>query len=410
VGGTIGPYGYAASNHPYGHYPFFPYHHHYDVHAAQYGSRAPPSASSNGSQSNLNGQLSPIPWKYDVHAGRDSKDAAKTKNGDFKTPLAKTREDDMLAGCSFDSARKSIFDDSPRSIGGGSLTMNLESSPTNMSIQGMTPPMSNLRGTFSTPVPADAALSTREAYNLNKALFECENHRCEPHITPGSFYNVSAIPPCQNHTVPPPQLRFSLGSSAELGAEISNMRISNRVSISPIKKDDLTSSAGEAGCSAVLAVGMSVCKSATPNPLLSDVEMMPPPTAPRFRDVPPLMSSGAQTPAYVSQDCGSSRKRPSNDSSMVGRRTPATLLVKSLSDMTPSTAASTHYGDEDPRTDSKLLWSNSFRLSPVPMSPYQMTMGAFRTSEETGSHVSTSAQSPQMKRRRTLPADLQMMN
>jgi len=117
------------------------------------------------------------------------------------------------------SAKRSMFDeeDSPgRHLG------------TPGSIRGMTPgmspPPSNLQDTFDTPFPPGnyPRMSPEDAEFLSKSLFSSSTDALTP------------LPP-SNHTIKP-HLRFNIGNDEGIGENIVDMRLSNRVTISPVSK------------------------------------------------------------------------------------------------------------------------------------------------------------------------------
>jgi len=253
------------------------------------------------------------------------------------------------------SSRMSMLNESPHSL-------NMGSSP-NMSLQGLTPPMSNLKDTFATPLPSDSLpdLSTEEADALNKTLFS------DDPLTP--FPKTPAV---KAHL---PSLHFFLGSDSSSGNGILEMRISNRVSISPICKDagnysffdddeELTKSFQSLGEG--LTKDTVTTMDCINHGEESDFDKMPPPTAPRVRNAPKISSASVsklidvdtQTLSDVEgvemHDTSMKHPSPFNSSNM----------MKDLA--TPSTAAS---------SEQSSFWSTQLGLSPVPLSPFSSPAG-----------------------------------
>jgi hypothetical protein len=340
--------------------PYYPYPA-YGMHPMQYARMSgPPSMPgmprSNNDKEN-HGRTYPSPWQTEQPKRKPAPASPRTNMS--KTPISMGKALGFPLAC-LSSARKSMFDESPRSL-------HLGSSPDGMSLQGMTPPMSNLKDTFATPLPCDSLpnLSTEEAYALNKTLFSDEP------MTP-----FPKTPVVTKMTVP--AMQFYLGSDSSIGTEVSSMRISNRVSISPICKDagnpnffedeeELTNSFQSLG------EGLSTANETKFDEEDSDTERMPPPTAPRIRNAPKisssisklhqLVSSESRTPTNVTQDdyTDDGEIRDMADPSPFG----SARMMKDMA--TPSTAASSQQSS---------FWSAQLGLSPVPLSPFPSPAGA----------------------------------
>jgi hypothetical protein len=228
--------------------------------------------------------------------------------------------------------------------------------------------MSNLKNTFATPLPGDSLpnLSTEEAYALNKTLFSDEP------MTP-----FPKTPVATKMTIP--KMNFYLGSDSSIGTEVSNMRISNRVSISPICKDagshsffedeeELTNSFQSLG------EGLSKIDESKFDQEDSDTEKMQPPTVSRIRNASKISSSitkihhqfvsfESRTPNNVTQDeyMDDGEIRDMADPSLFG----SARMMKDLA--TSSTVAS---------SEQSCFWSAQLGISPVPPSPFPSPAGA----------------------------------
>lgn len=268
----------------------------------------------------------------------------------------------------FSSARKSIFDSPARKSIACDLSMSLAGSP-QLNIQGMTPPMSDLRSTFATPLPSDSItdLSPEEAATLNKTLFT-EAVLTPFQKTPSNYANLPTWE--TSHEEP---IRFSFGG--DKAVEIKNMRIGNRVSISPMYKDGAHSKASfyddddELEKSfQQLAADVERHAKVTGEKRLDDTEVMPPPTAPRVRHVPKVRSSlrkhslysSTRTPKLEHRDGSMAVDNEYNPSNLASGPTPfdSCKIVKQMAS-TPSTIALTDQS----------FWSEQC-LSPVPLSPF----------------------------------------
>lgn len=227
----------------------------------------------------------------------------------------------------FSSTRKSMFDSSP---GGFDRHVHHSYSPDGGSLKGHSP--SNHRLAFTTPLPSESIpnFSPDEADSLNKTLF------MEGLTTPFAVSNTFSADP----------LRFSIGSDAGIGHRVNGMSIGNRVSISPICKEEKTS--------------FWTAK---------DQAIMPPPTAPRVRDAPRVSSSAIKVGselAIYQLPVTSNSKTPCN---VTQEGSPADMddggfasgqkVVKGVA--TPSTAI----------TEQSSFWSDGLGISPGPLSPFQ---------------------------------------
>jgi hypothetical protein len=128
-----------------------------------------------------------------------------------------------------------------------------------LNINGMTP-LSNLKGTFSTPYSSDmfSEFSREDNFSLNKALFADEDGRP----------SVKKVP--KSHTPKaktPKQMRFSFGARDEVYTNpITDMHY-NRVSISPLsckKKDTALNTTASTCDSTVADITMSSIKEKMP--------------------------------------------------------------------------------------------------------------------------------------------------
>ena len=299
----------------------------------------------------------------------------------IKTPKGQDSHltDDLF---SFSSTRKSIFDyaNTPRALG-----MNLPFSPQHMNIQGMSPPMSNLRDTFQTPIPNDNLpnLTPEDAASLNKALFSTE----------GSLTPFRRTPPTTGEQ--PRPIKFTLGKESANEPDVALSGFGNRVSVSPIAikdpyfvtnlADDLAKSFAE------------LAKNCDPNDKKmievnreDDQEKMPPPTALRVRNAPKIRSSDYLHLPNVTQD-DSSEVNTTPAPSKVGSAVLPTpfdsqsMIMKHL--RTPSTAA----------THEQSFWSDQLSMSPVPMSPFA---DPSPTNDKRPSSHRKSGRSPLIKKRR----------
>jgi hypothetical protein len=313
-----------------------------------------PSMARNDKENHHHSSSYPPPWQSDPPKRKPAPASPRMA----KTPVSNGKTLGFPLAC-LSSARKSMFDESPGSL-------NMGSSPDNMSLQGMTPPMSNLKDTFATPLPCDSLpdLSTEEAYALNKTLFSDEPMTPFPKTPVATKMTVSTM-------------HFYLGSDSSVGTDVSSMRISNRVSISPICKDAGTHSFFEDDEELTksfksLGEGLTKESESLDDQEDSDTEKMPPPTAPRIRNAPRISSSSvskihkfvdteSRTPNNVSKDNymdGGEIRDLSNPSPF------GSNMMKDLN--TPSTAA----------TEQSSFWSAQLGLSPVPLSPFPSPAGA----------------------------------
>lgn len=240
------------------------------------------------------------------------------------------------------SAKKSIFDSPPK-----------QSIKPRSIMEGMTPPLSDLKNTFATPnvTNNESDLSQEEATSLNKSLFS-EAVMSTPfgHKTPKLLLAKAEA------------IQISIGCDDIKDYRDNNMELSDRVSISPIYRD-----AGKASffeddeelSKSVLAVMRKDL----------DKDIMPPPTAPRVRNVPITSSKledcfVATTPYNVTQD---------NDSSLTPFDS-CKMMAKHLN-TTPSTAATA-------RLDESSYWNEEYNgMSPVPLSPFH-SPGPFSTQKK----------------------------
>ena len=207
------------------------------------------------------------------------------------------------------SASKSIFDSPPKQIKEISV-----GSISKMDVRGMTPPDSDLRNTFATPLTAEgdgsnsSILTHEEAASLNKSLF-AEAVMSTPHPGAGGGPPRTAI-------------RFTIGNEDEMA------RTANRVSVSPLLSE---------GTTAEVVVKSEDTTTAAEGPT-------PVPQSSERKSVNFSLSEANKTPTPPK-----------------GQFTPfdSGKMVKRLA-TTPSTAATTD--------QSGSFWSE---MSPVPMSPFE---------------------------------------
>lgn len=251
------------------------------------------------------------------------------------------------------STKKTIFDlnFSPPA----KLPSHSPGSPSHMSIQGMTPPLSCLKDIFATPVPSGNAqkLSPDEAESLNKSLFADTS---------------SVLTPFDKNASPSIVIRMSDTGNQDF---ICNMSLSNRVSISPIYRD----------------ISNTPFYLTSP-PKDDDVEKMPPPTAPRVRNAPTVLSSVKEDDDifHISMD-HSMTPRAISQSPGCEKFTTTSKLMKQLA--TPGTAA----------TVENSFWSDQgLDMSPS-LSPLRTP--AFLDKSERVRGMCENEQSPSPKRRRS---------
>lgn len=286
----------------------------------------------------------------------------------LKTPASLEDNLDEFADSCLASARKSIFDSPTRRSFVSDFQISLDASPGHLNIHGMTPPMSDLKNTFATPLPSDSAtnLSPNEAASLNKTLFS------EAVMTP--FPKT----PCAMSSSGLPQaepLHFIFGGDKT--RQYKDMRLSNRVSISPIFReteratffdddDELEKSFQQ------LAADVERHAKLTGDKRMDDTDVMPPPTAPRVRNAPRISSSLNKNAMYDDFDgtrmTTDTPRHFENFGIMESDKKPtfktdptpfdSCKMAKQLTS-TPSTIAMTEQS----------FWSDQY-LSPVPLSPF----------------------------------------
>lgn len=269
--------------------------------------------------------------------------------------------DEMLRGAggggTLLSAKKSIFDSPPpKSQRMDDLMMScggFGDDRSRLDIRGMTP-MSDLRDTFLTPSATveSECLSQEDAERLNKTLFS-EAVVATPHVSGSCDEPAEAI-------------HFQIGGDVEENKYTEDMRLGNRVSISPIDDD-----AGKAP----FFEDDAELENSIPVPPKGDEEDMPPPTAPRVRKMPALSMSTTRkimeatdftktphlTPGGRGIDTSFLDSDDDSDHHKFGNATPfdSCKMVKELT-KTPSTVA---------MTDNS-FWSEH-GVSPVPLSPFR---------------------------------------
>lgn len=271
------------------------------------------------------------------------------------------------------SAKKSIFDSPPKHqrlddlmpIGGG-----YDDDKAKLDIRGMTP-MSDLKDTFSTPTGTveNACLSQEDAEKLNKTLFS---------------EAVMATPFVAGSSLPAEPITFQIGGEWDEEKYKDDMRLGNRVSISPVYEDagkasffenddelDKSIPATMGGEGAAAAADAADTDTSSK---VEDKEIMPPPTAPRVRHAPKMANSTitkhilqgidfTKTPGLTPGGNGmdTSFLDDDGDHKFGAGPTPfdSCKMVKELT-KTPNTAA----------TAENSFWSEH-GVSPVPLSPFQ---------------------------------------
>jgi hypothetical protein len=236
------------------------------------------------------------------------------------------------------SAKKSIFD-SP----GKNLHPELEigsARQERMEIQGMTPPLSDLKNTFATPMPnhlESSDLSREETASLNKSLFS------EAVLKTPAFSSTPFA-----STVHP--ILINIG--VDLVKENTEMKLNSRVSISPINMD----------ASSIRYFDNDNESDEAMKTSSNDQSIMPPPFAPRMISNTPAMSSSVRKlERFVDLAKTPRVKHVKSDASSIYNPTPfdSTKMVKHLT--TPSTAAT---------AEQSSFWSDGGIMSPVPLSPF----------------------------------------
>ncbi|GKZ00799.1 hypothetical protein MPSEU_001031600 [Mayamaea pseudoterrestris] len=239
----------------------------------------------------------------------------------------------------FSTTRKSIFDfDTPKSLGIDGLGMSLAASPGFMSVQGMSPPISSLKDTFNTPCTKEdlSNLSPEDVATLNKTLFSTD---CK----------ATPLPTTPPHSV----VNICIGSNSSIGKNISGMRLCSRVSVSPLYRE--TAIAGFFSDEAELDKCFASLNDKEND---HDREIMPPPTAPRSRNVPKLSSSAMKVYSFNNLSTASPYTTDDTPIRSFSRQAAAMSfdtsgMIKQLN--TPSTEA----------TAETSFWSDQ-GLSPVP--------------------------------------------
>jgi hypothetical protein len=310
----------------------------------------------------------------------------KTPKGDHKS-----LEEELL---SFSTTRKSIFDDSQTPKG---LGMSLTTSPSQMQIQGMSPPFSNIREAFQTPIPGDSLpnLSPEDAASLNKALFSAEGALTPFPRTPKTSCD------------PPKPIKFTLGDDALVGQGIVGMSAGGKVTLSPIMvkdpcfmaniSDDLAKSFAELAKNCDDNSHDEISIKADHD---DDKAKMPPPTALRVRYTLKGRSSHSLCSANVSSasqnDCVFATTPASGKANAASMPTPfdsQSMIRKHFH--TPSTAA----------THEQSSWSDQLSMSPVPMSPFALSTPTVALKCDKRPSVRMPGESPLIKKRRDDTAD-----
>jgi hypothetical protein len=258
------------------------------------------------------------------------------------------------------SAKKSIFD-SP----GKNLHPQLEigsARQERMEIQGMTPPLSDLKNTFATPLPnhlESSDLSREETASLNKSLF------AEAVLKTPAFPST----PLASTVLP---IHIDIGG--EVVKENLEMQLNNRVSISPINMD----------ASRIRYFDDDNESDESIQRTSNDQAVMPPPTAPRMiTSTSATSSSIRKLERFVDLAKTPRVTHVKSDASSIYIPTPfdSTKMVKHLT--TPSTAAT---------AEQSSFWSDGGIMSPVPLSPFGssprlMMMMMEETSSSSGTNL-----------------------
>ena len=251
------------------------------------------------------------------------------------------------------SAKKSIFDSpTPKQhrlddlmMIGGNFNQNSK-----LDVRGMTPPMSDLKDTFATPLGTtveNASLTKEEAESLNKSLFS--------DAVVATPFAAAAIA-----KRPAQKIHFAIGVESGKDYADNDMKLGNRVSISPIYQD--------AGKASFFEDDDELDKSIPPPPRPAeksddDKETMPPPTAPRTAPkTAPRSLGGGSTAVSKLQNFADFTKTPGlTPGGFADDPTPfdSCKMAKELT-QTPGTAA----------TVENSFWSEH-GMSPVPLSPFQ---------------------------------------
>jgi hypothetical protein len=359
---------------PYAHYPIHPAmynlraHSHHQNHpyalqagpgAALVAPSAAPAAPSGKSANGMN--LSPYC-------------SVKTPRGEHKS-----LDEELFT---FSSTRKSIFDDSQTPKG---LGMSLTTSPSQMQIQGMSPPLSNIRESFRTPIPGDSLpnLSPEDAASLNKALFSTE----------GALTPFPRTPKASGEL--PKPIKFTLGDDALIGQSVVGSTVGGKVTLSPIvvkdpyftanATDDLAKSFAELAKNSNEDVHVEAHQD-------DDKAKMPPPTALRVRhSLQGPSSYSAYVPSVSQDDCIFATTPASGKANAASMPTPfdsQSMIRKHLN--TPSTAA----------THEQSFWSDQMSMSPAPMSPFALSTPTVGLKSDKRPFVQKAGESPQLKKRR----------
>jgi hypothetical protein len=366
----------ARSSRPSGKKPFenrstMPYYHyssHYSANSYASNIYGPPHSHLSQHSSGKENLYSAYPsWSSSsasVHRSRRKQ--SQSPSHVLKTPRSIDKSLDNFSDNCLTSARKSIFDSPARRVFISDLHMNLGGgSPNQLHMQGLTPPMSDLKNTFATPLPSDSIsnFSPDDADCLNKTLFS------EAVMTPfpktPSAISVSG----SAHSEP---LHFCFGR--EKPNEYKDMRLSNRVSISPIFRD--TERANFYDDDDQLDKSMQQLNAVEKRAMLKedtqvdDTVTMPPPTAPRVPRISSKIDKDSLYSAYKGREIPSmdtpchlehfNMMESERNSKLGSDPTPfdSCKIVKQLTS-TPSTVAMTEQS----------FWSDQY-LSPVPLSPF----------------------------------------
>jgi len=267
------------------------------------------------------------------------------------------------------SAKKSIFDSPPKHQRFDDLMSvgYYDDERSKLDIRGMTP-LSDLKDTFLTPkgTVENSCLSQEDAEKLNKTLFS---------------EAVMATPFVTGSSLPAEPITFQIGGEWDEEKYNDDMRLGNRVSISPVYADAGKASFFEDDDELDKSIPATMGAAAADDTLqakVDDKESMPPPTAPRVRNDPKTASSTvskqimqgidfSKTPGLTPGGNGmdtsflDSDDDDDDDHKFGTGPTPfdSCKMVKELT-KTPSTAA----------TAENSFWSEH-GVSPVPLSPFQ---------------------------------------
>ena len=270
----------------------------------------------------------------------------------LKTPASECKSLQNFSASCLSTTRKSIFN-AATPLGANSLNLNLdEMSPSQMSIHGMSPPMSNLKDSFATPVASETLpnLSSEDAASLNKALFSVDGT-----LTP---FPKTPVASSSNDTHSLETLEIHIGSDDFIGKGISKMRVCNRVSISPIASKN-QASFFDPEEESFRPDSKSGQDELPKNHADDEKSAMPPPTTAPRHSIKANMSSDNSVLKLAGLEVtpGVPHETPSTNVQSSAYPTPfnSTALLKDLE--TPGTAAT---------AEQSSFWSDQLEMSPVP--------------------------------------------